>query len=229
MRRAARRAGSGSSWGREKSEPAVERRQDGVLVLLHRGGIGGAPAERRDAGRHHQRVRGADRGAQVVDVGQHVRRQRHRARPQAVDARDVALEGQRHELGVLGIAGDVEGQLPAEVPRAHAARAGHLDERAHQGGDQQPGALADGVGIGAQRGRGGRHRAQRPVGAAHGDEDGLLVARALAGQLERSAVQLGVEQGPQPRDARPLGDRRREIVHDRLNATRASTSVRSHP
>ena len=174
-------------------------------------------------------MRGADRGAQVVDVGEHARGQRHGARPQAVDARDVALEGERHELGVVGVAGDLEGQLPAEVPGAHAAGAGHLDERAHQRGDQQPGALVDGVGVGAQRGRGRRHRAQRPLGAAHGDEHGLLVARALAGELERPAVELGVEQRAQPRDARPLGDRRREIVHDASNATRASTSVRSHP
>ena len=207
----------------------VERRQDGVLVLLHGGGVGGAPAEGRDVGGHHERVRGADRRAQVVDVGQDALGHGQRAGAQAVDALDLGLEGERHELGVVGVARDVEGELPAQVARAHGARPGHLDQRADERGDQQPGALVDGVGIGAERGRGRRHGAQRAVRGADGDQHGLLVARALLAQLAGPAVELGFEQRLQARDARPLEDRRREIVHDSGNATRASSSVRSSP
>ena len=143
------------------ARPRVERRQDGVLVLLHGGGVGGAPAQGRDVGGDHERVRGADRRAQVVDVGQDARGHGQRAGAQAVDALDLGLEGERHELGVVGVARDVEGELPAQVARAHGARPGHLDQRADERGDQQPGALVDGVGIGAERGRGRRHGAQR--------------------------------------------------------------------
>jgi len=43
-------------------------------------------------------VRRPDRLAQILDVGEHAPGQRQGARPQAVDALDVRLEGERHEL-----------------------------------------------------------------------------------------------------------------------------------
>ena len=178
---------------------------------------------------HHERVRGADRVAQVVDVGQDALGDGQRAGPQAVDALDLGLEGQGHELGVVGIARDGEGELAAEVARAHGACPGDLDQRAHECGDQQPGALADGVGVGAERRGGGRDGAQGAVAGGHGDQHRLLVAGALLAQLAGAALELRVEQRPQARAARPLEDRRREIVHDRTNATRAPGSVRSPP
>ena len=209
MRRATRRAGSGSSWGREKSEPhrRPRRARPGRRPRAPPPSrVGRAPAQRRDvAAATTQRVGGADRGAQVVDVGQHPAGQRQRARPQAVDALRRALEGQRARARRRRVAGDGEGQLAAETrPARTAAGARHLDQRAHERGDQQPGALVDGIGIGAQAPGGrGATRAQRLAGAAHGDEDGLLVARALGAQLAGAALELGVEQRSQPRDAVP--------------------------
>ena len=104
MRRATRRAGSGSSWGRATpAPPALERGEDGVLVLLQRGRVGRAAAEGRDVRGDDERVRGADRRRagrrrSAEDAAGHG----ERARAQAVDAAATCvLEGQRHELGVV--------------------------------------------------------------------------------------------------------------------------------
>src|SRR3954468_12642529 len=106
MRRATRRTGSGSSWGR--ATPAVASRaartasscssmeagsaggppRAGTGAGATRGGAGagGAPPEGRDVRGDHERVGGADRVAQVVDVGQDAGGHGERAGPQAVDA-----------------------------------------------------------------------------------------------------------------------------------------------
>ena len=224
--------GVGVVVGSRRPHGGVERGEDGLLVLLHRRRVGRVPAQGRDAGGHHQRVRGADRVAQVVDLGEHARRQHQGARPQAVDALDVVLEGERHELGVVGVAGHLQGQVAAERAHPQRARAGDLHERAHERGDQQPRALVDGVGVRAQRGPRGRHGAQRPLGGAHGDDHGPLVARALAHELAGATLELGLQQRAQPRRSGEValpGEHRREIVHDHRNATQASSSVRWHP
>ena len=111
-----------------------------------------------------QRVRGADRGAQVRRrrPGRARARRSARARRRSMPATWL-LEGQRHELGVVGVAGDGEGELRRRGARRAALPApGHLDERADQRGDQQPGALVDGVGVGAQRRRGRARRRAAP-------------------------------------------------------------------
>ena len=76
------------------------------------------------------------------------------------------------------------------MARAHGARAGHLDQRAHERGHQQPGPLVDGIGVGAEGRGGGRDGAQDAVAGAHGDDHGLLVARALLAQLASAALEL---------------------------------------
>jgi len=119
--------------------------------------------------------------------------------------------------------------VAAERADAQRAGAGHLHERAHESGDEQPGALVDGIGVGPQRRGGGGRGAEEAVARPNSHEHGLLVARALLAQFAAAALELRVEQRLQARDARPLEDRRREIVHDRTNATRAPGSVRSPP
>jgi hypothetical protein len=109
----------------------VEGGEDGVLVLGQRGLVGRAAAERGDARRDDQRVRGADRRAEVGGVLQDEGGHGERARPQAVDRRDVRLEGQRHELGVVGVAGELEREeAVAGAGGRRGLGAGGLDERA---------------------------------------------------------------------------------------------------
>ena len=118
---------------------------------------------------------------EVGDVLEQRRRERERERPEPVDRRDLLLEGQRDELGVGGAGGDLQRQVAVERPaRSSAARppAG-LDQGADQRGDQQPGALVDGVGVGAQLGR-DRRDGDHAVGraAATATTSGCVVARA---------------------------------------------------
>jgi hypothetical protein len=139
--------------------------------------------------------------------------ERERARPQAVDALHVGLEGERHELGVVGVAGDLEDEVVADGAGAHLAVAGRLDERADERGDEQPGALVDGLGVGAQRGRGGCGRAQAAGRGADRDDHRLLVARALLRELANAAPQLRVEQDAQAGGAGAVLECRGQIFH----------------
>src|SRR3954452_19117107 len=91
----------------------VEQREDRVLVFGERGRIGRAAAEPRDRRRDEERVGDADRRAQVLGVVEDEPRHRDGPRAQAVDARDLALERERHELGVGRVAGAVRHEVLA--------------------------------------------------------------------------------------------------------------------
>src|SRR5262249_52451815 len=86
----------------------------------------------------------------------------------AVDALDLAVEGERDELDLVGVAGDLEDEVAVERPGEDRALAADLDERAGERRDEQPGALADGVGAGAHTGLHRRHGppARRPPSGA---------------------------------------------------------------
>ena len=103
MRRAIRRAGSGSSWGRVVSSAARVEQQ--LLELLDRVRAGRHAAERGDPRGCPERVAVADRLAQV---GRGKVRQDQRAGSQAVDARQLLLEGD---------AGRARGRRPAPGAR----------------------------------------------------------------------------------------------------------------
>ena len=85
------------------------------------------------------------------------------------------------------------------VERAGGQRlVGHGDERARQRGGEQPRALVDDRGVGAQGGGDGR-RGEQPlverVGDGHGDR--VAVTRALLGELVQAALQLLEEERAQ--------------------------------
>ena len=90
-----------------------------------------------------------------------------RARRRSI-ARDLLLEGERRRARRRrGRRATSRREVAAErAGRAACRRAGDLDERADERGDEQPGALVDGVGVGAQRRRDGRDGAQRRRSAA---------------------------------------------------------------
>ena len=101
----------------------VEEGEDGVLVLGERGGVGRAaaePARRRAA--TTQRVGDPDRRLEVRDVVEHEGREREGAGAEAVDPRDLAVEGERDELGLGGVARDLEREVVAGRAREHARR-----------------------------------------------------------------------------------------------------------
>src|SRR3954452_15503094 len=78
----------------------VEEREHHVLVLGERRGVGGTAAEAGHRGGDDERMRAADRWAQVVGVLEDERRQGDGAGAQAVDAGDLALACERDELVV---------------------------------------------------------------------------------------------------------------------------------
>ena len=89
--------------------------------------------------------------------------------------------------------------------------------------DEQPGALADGLGVGAQRGRRRAATAQhRPPRRASATVDRRAVARARQGELGGAAAQLVLQQPREPGAALAPGvhapgllDCRGEVVHRR--------------
>ena len=84
------------------------------------------------------------------------------------------------------------------APRGQRARrVGGLDERADQRGGQQPGALVDGVGVGAQLGRDRRDGDEAAGVGRRGDDDRMLVAGARERELRRAVVELASQQRPQ--------------------------------
>ena len=93
-------------------------------MLGERGRVGRAAAEPGDR-RGDARAGGRSPiGAREVgDVVEHEGREREGAGAQAVDPRDLALEGERDELGVGGVARDLEREVVAGRAREHGARA----------------------------------------------------------------------------------------------------------
>ena len=166
MRRAIRRAGCGSSWGRAAAVAGhLEQGERGVVVLGDRRRVGGPAAEPRDRLGAPQRV--GDRGAPVARVGDDLGRQRQRGRAQPRDPGDLLLEGDDGELGVLALARrERQREVALEHPGSQeqvgcaARRRGlrDLDERADRRGGEQPRALRHRVGVRAQA----RPRRARP-------------------------------------------------------------------
>ena len=111
-----------------------------------------------------------DRRLEVRDVVEHEGREREGAGAEAVDPRDLAVEGERDELGLGGVARDLEREVVAGRAREHGAGSADLDERTGERGDEQPRALADGVGVGGEPGGDGRDGPQ--PGGRRGDRDG---------------------------------------------------------
>ena len=163
----------------------------GVLVRAH-GGARAGPEEREqrllaqlplDVGGQPglglgdpQRVALADRLAQLARL-EHPGRERSGRGAQAVDARDLLGEdvgGELRQLLELDVRREREQQPARALPRAQRevgggggpARAGDLDERRDGGGDEQPLALARGLGVGAQPGSAGVAASSRPSWAA---------------------------------------------------------------
>ena len=154
----------------------VEEGEDGVLVLGERGRVGGAAAEPGDGlgdASGWATPIGARRSAtsSSTTAGNASARARRRS-----IARDLLVEGERDELGLGGVARDLEREVVAGRAREHGARAADLDERARERGDEQPRALADGVGVGGEPGGDGRDGAQ--PGGRRGDRDGHGRARS---------------------------------------------------
>ena len=186
IRRAARSAGSGSSWGATVAPVGAEHGEHGVLVVVERAGR--AAAEARDGLGDPQRMARADRLAQL-DVVDHARGQRQRARPQAVDPAGVILE----DVDQLGVelrgrvgehekaARELSGPQPEVVGAGRRPGLGELDERADDRRDEQPLALGDPAGIDPQRSGGGQRGAQTRRAIA--DLHGLVLARPRLGQL----------------------------------------------
>ncbi|MTD43476.1 hypothetical protein GKE82_03955 [Conexibacter sp. W3-3-2] len=184
------------------------RRQRGehvVLVLGDRRRVGGPAAVRGDRRRDEQRVRRADRGAQLARR-QQLRRERERPRAQAVDRGHLLVERQHGELRVLRVprARRPQHQTTVQATRAQLGhrRAG-LGERPDERGDEQPAALRQDRGIGAQRGvHGGDREQARTVGGDPHRDRGAL-PRARERELVRAGAQRRGQQATQPRVVLP--------------------------
>ena len=191
-----------------------------------RAGRRAAPPPRRPAADGGRRSARAARAPSSRPAGR-----RDGAGAQPVESRRVVVEGERAELlELLGrhAAGQGEQQEALEVAGAHdevagagrRAGLGEVDERGDDGGDQQPGALARRLGVGAEvrRGRrGGQHDA-----VAGGDRhlDRRAVARARLLELLGAVLQGGQQDGPQARGGR-RGRRRRRPAARALREGRA--------
>src|SRR3954468_18297844 len=146
MRRATRRAGSGSSCGRTGASPAPRIASSASSCCSAAAGSAGlAPsppsawAMRSGGGAPMGgRVAGAGGRRQVGGGAQQRGGDEHRARPQPVDARDVLLEGDGGELGVAGGRAQEEVVVEGAGTERLVAR-GH--ERAGERGDEEPGGL----------------------------------------------------------------------------------------
>ena len=194
----ARGAGAG---GRQQGE-------HGLLELRDGGGVGRPAAEPRDGLGAAQRL--GDRRAPVARVREDVAGQGERPGAQARDRRDVLVEGDRRELGVL-LRGRGQAQGEVAVQRAgleyelgavaRRRQLRDLDERAGRRRDGEPGALGDGAGIGAHRDRDRQHRQQRAGRGCDRDGHRLLAARARKRELALRAGELVAQQAAQLRAA----------------------------
>ncbi len=228
MRRAIRRAGCGSSWGRAAASPEVSSSAErGFLVLGDRSRVGRPAAEPRDRlGPVH---RAGDGRAPVAGVGDDLGRQRQRRRAQPGDRCDLLLERDDGELGVLRLARrERQREVAFERPRPQqqvggaARRRGlrDVDERPDRRGGEQPRALAHRVGVRPQHSRDRHDRHDRVLARREDDGHRELAAGARERELALGAVELVSQQGAQLGHSiagrgRPAGllERRGERVH----------------
>ena len=188
--------------GLQQAQHLVLERLDGLVV------------ERRAAQaghrlRHAQRVRGADRRAQVRPALQHVAGQQVRAGAQAVDAPllELRVEGLVRVLRRLQRLGRRVGEQEHPVELAEAqpqvvARAGRpgrgaLHHLLHRGRRQRGRALAHRARVRAQLRRHRQRGQQLALHRRHGHGDRRLVAGARLSELAGAALQLGIEQAAQ--------------------------------
>ena len=179
-------------------------------MLLDRPRVLRPPAEPCDRLGDAQRVVRADRLAQLGSVEQADRGDGD-AGAQAIDAVRVVVERERRELlevGRVDAARQADDEEAVEVAGAHLQVAGprgrprlaEVDQRGHDGRDQQPRALGGGLGIGAEGG--GRRRGGEQHAASGRDRDlhrRVVVARARLLQLVAAVPQRAQQHGAQPR------------------------------
>src|SRR3954447_10177209 len=107
------------SWSRRRTGQGGE---NGVLLLGDLSRVGRVGPERGDRRCDAQRMGRADGRAQVVAGVEDAVRQGDGAGAQAVDARDVLVEGERGELGVVGLRREEE--VPVVIARQDVASTG---------------------------------------------------------------------------------------------------------
>jgi hypothetical protein len=136
-------------------------------VLGQRRLLGGPAAEGGDSGGHHERM-GARRSARAgrLRARRHGRAAATARSAQPVDAVRVVLEGQCGQLGV-GLARHLQQEPAGGGAGAEGRAARCVDEGAHRRGHEQPGALADRLGVARSAGVTGRaaRRPSAPAGA----------------------------------------------------------------
>ena len=226
MRRATRRAGSGSSCGRVACAPSTSSSASAASSCSATdAGSAGRPAERGDARGDGERVGGADRRAQVGRVGEGAGRAARR--PARAGGRSARPAPRRPAPPARRRCSPAASSTRWPAERARAQRAGRagVGERADERRRQQPGALGRGVGVGAQGGATGGG-AQGAVRGGDRDDDGPSVARAPGGQLGGAVAQLGLEQRAQPGGA---GARSATAAASSGMAPSLGGSVRSGP
>jgi hypothetical protein len=166
-------------------------------------------------------VRRADRRAQVVRV-EHAVGEGERSGAQAVDLADDLVEGQRRELGLAGPEDEDERRpgLPRVQGQVLRARGSRQARGLLQGADARPRRArrrsSIGRRVGAEGGRDRQRRGEVAAGRAEGDDDGLVVARALLGELALPAASSAGQEVAQPGGARcwrPAGPRSARSHH----------------
>ena len=207
-------------------------------MVADRRGIGRPASEPRDPRRDTQRMRDADRGAQVADPVEHAGGHGQGTDAKAVQRRCVhVVEGEHRQLDV-DLAGQVQTELPvvvADLERLSGAPG--LDEGTDHRRRQQPAPLGHGVRVGAQA-RVDRHRRDDPGrrrvrGVRDRDHERITLPRTGKRELIRATVQFGLHETPQPgvvltrgAQSSAVQERLREVVagHRRSDATVAAMS-----
>ena len=125
---------------------------------------------------------------------------------------------------------EVAGAHPQVAGPGGRARLAEIDQRGHDGGDQQPHALGGRLGVGAERGRRRGRGQQHAVAGRDRDLDRRAVAGPRLLQLVAAAPQRGEQHGAQPRgrgrrcDGAAEGD---QLVRQLDQARAASNAVRA--
>ena len=219
IRRATRRAGSGSSCGRAARAARAEQRRARASSCSSTRGRPGRPPSRATA----SAIRSgwpAPIGSRSSDVVEHAGRERERARAQAVDARRRARRRRaararsrsRLDVGRVGEDEEAAGELArsqrAGRRGAGGAGLGELDERADDGGDEQPLALAGGSGSARSAAAAGRGREQAAPSLG-GDRDLDRRRRSpSAAWRARRGRGAALRRAPRAGARRPTGARR---------------------
>ena len=210
-------------------------------MLGDRRRVGGPAAEPRDRLGDAQRL--GDRRAPVAGLGEHVGRQRERPRAQPRDARDVLLEGDDRELGVLGVGavGRRSARWPSSAPACSSRSAGPVGAGGCAISTSAPTAAAASsharspTASGSARSAAATGTTASSASVARGERDGhrLLAAGARQRELALGARELVAQQRAQLRDCARAARRCRRRPRARSRAAacfeRRAGDVRSGP